>query len=113
MFTPFFTCALVTAISAIVSLGFSVAAVRSETQNAQTMALYACVRSAALGIASIVSFWTGSSQWLLAVAVIMIIVQAGDALIGLRIKDHLKTFGPAATSIINLLALSWLIQSVS
>lgn len=76
------------------------------------MALYACARSSALVIASVVPFWTGSTEWLLAAALIMIVVQAGDVAIGTWMKDRLKTFGPAVTSTDNLLALLWLIQSV-
>jgi len=37
----------------------------------------------------------------------MIIVQAIDALIGIKINDKMKTFGPAITAVINLSALIW------
>lgn len=40
----------------------------------------------------------------------MIIVQALDALVGIKITDRLKTFGPAITAIINLLALIWFVK---
>ena len=53
MTVPFIFCASITAISAIISLGFSIAA-----------ALYACARSMALVIASAVPFLTGSTEWL-------------------------------------------------
>ena len=48
MTLPFIICACITAISAIVSLGFSVAAVLNTDDEANTMALYACARSIAL-----------------------------------------------------------------
>lgn len=35
----------------------------------------------------------------------MTIVQAGDAVIGVRIRDRLKTVGPALTAAANLAAL--------
>jgi hypothetical protein len=42
----------------------------------------------------------------------MIIVQACDAVIGTMIKDRMKTFGPAGTALLNLVAVIWLIQAV-
>ena len=76
------------------------------------MALYACARSMALVIASAVPFQTGSTGWLQAIAWSMIIVQARDAVIDTTIKDRMKTFGPAGTSLLNLVAVIWLIQAV-
>jgi len=42
----------------------------------------------------------------------MIIVQACDAVIGGMIKDPMKTYGPAGTALLNLVAVIWLIQAV-
>lgn len=112
MLTPFIVCALVTAVSAIVSFGFSMAAVANETARARTMALYGCARSTALVVASAVPFFTDWTEWLEAIAWIMILVQGGDAVIGATIDDRMKTFGPAGMSLANLLALLWLIQSI-
>jgi hypothetical protein len=112
MTLPFIFCASVTAISAIISLGFSITAALGATNAARTMALYACARSTALVIASAVPFLTGSSGWLQAVAWSMIIVQACDAVIGGTIKDPMKTYGPAGTALLNLVAVIWLIQAV-
>jgi hypothetical protein len=112
MTLPFIVCASITAISAIISLGFSMAAALGASNTARTMALYACARSTALVIASAVPFCTGSTGWLQAVAWSMIIVQAGDAVIGGTIKDPMKTYGPAGTALLNLVAVIWLIQAV-
>jgi hypothetical protein len=112
MTLPFIVCASITAISAIISLGFSMAAALGASNTARTMALYACARSTALVIASAVPFFTGSTGWLQAVAWSMIIVQAGDAVIGGTIKDPMKTYGPAGTALLNLVAVIWLIQAV-
>jgi hypothetical protein len=49
--------------------------------------------------ASIIPFLNGSLQWLEAVAIGMIIVQACDAAIGVTIQDRMKTFGRGGTSI--------------
>jgi|GEM_PF-2500503 hypothetical protein len=64
MTAPFILCALVTAISAIISLGFSIAAALGATDTARTMALYACARSMALMIVSAVPFLSGSIEWI-------------------------------------------------
>jgi len=112
MTLPFIVCASVTAISAIISLGFSIAAALGATGAARTIAFYACARSGALMIASAVPFLTGSVGWLQAMAWSMIIVQAGDALIGVTINDPMKTYGPAGTALLNLVAVIWLIQAV-
>ena len=109
MTTPFIVCAAITAVSAIMSLGFSVAAALSATDHARTMALYASARSLALALASVVPFLTGSIPWLLAVACCMIVVQACDAAIGATIKDRMKTLGPAGTALVNLAAVFWLL----
>jgi hypothetical protein len=58
-----------------------------------------------------VPFLSGSVGWLLAVAWSMIIVQALDAVVGMTVKDNVKTFGPAGTAFLNLAAVIWLIQS--
>jgi hypothetical protein len=63
----------------------------------------------ALVVAGAVPFLTGSTQWLQAVALSMIIVQACDTVIGLTIKDRMKTFGPAGIALLNLAALIWLV----
>jgi len=107
---PFLICATVTAISAIVSLGFSIIAFRSGSGEARTLALYASARSLALVVVSVAAFPVGATAWLEAVACCMIVVQACDAAIGVTIKDRLKTFGPAATALLNLAALVWLLS---
>jgi hypothetical protein len=108
MSMSFIFCALITAVSAVISLGFSIAATFNTANEVRNMALYACARSAALVLASAVPFFTGSSSWLQAIACCMIIVQACDAGIGVVIKDRMKTFGPAGTAFLNLAALIWL-----
>ena len=53
----------------------------------------------------------GSTQYLKAVGLAMVVVQAADAIIGITIHDRLKTIGPAITSLVNGLALVWLYAS--
>jgi len=42
----------------------------------------------------------------------MIIVQAGDAVIGKTIKNPMKTYGFAGTVLLNLVAVIWPIQTI-
>ena len=110
--TPaFVACAAVTTISAAVSLSFSVAAVSQTSGQARTMALYASARSFALTLISLVPFATGSTPWLAAVAVGMIIVQFCDAAVGLTIHDRMKTLGPAGTAVANSVVLVWVMAA--
>lgn len=110
--TPaFIACAVVTTISADISLGFSVAAVAPASGQTRTMALYACARSLAFTLISLVPFATGSTPWLAAVAVGMIIVQFCDAGIGVTIHDRVKTLGPAGTALVNLAVLVWVMAA--
>src|SRR5258708_37119716 len=113
MTLPFIVCASITAISAIISLGFSISAAFGATDIARTLALYACARSTALMITSAVPFLTGSNGWLQAMAWSMIIVQACDAVIGGRFKEPRKTYGPAGTAFLDLLGDSLSIRTVS
>jgi len=110
MSMPFLICAAITAISAIISLGFSIASVPNTTGKTRTLAFYTCARSIAFAIISVCPFVNGSMRWLQAAAAGMILVQAFDAVIGVTIKDTMKTFGPAGTAIANLAALVWLMS---
>jgi hypothetical protein len=110
MSIPFLFCALITAVSAVISLGFSVAAAFNTANEVRDMALYTCARSVALVLISAVPFFTGSTPWLQAIACSMIIVQVCDAAIGVVIKDRMKTFGPAGIALLNLAAVIWLLS---
>jgi hypothetical protein len=104
---PFVLCATVTVVSALVSLGFSLASTRTPVQAQRSLGLYASARSFALLLASVAAFWAGSVPWLQMAAGCLIVVQACDAAIGATIGDRMKTLGPLATAIFNLVALVW------
>jgi hypothetical protein len=108
MTVPFLLCASITTVSALISLGFSIAAVVTSTGVTRVAALYVCSRSLPLAIASAIPFYTGSSSWLLAVAFCMTLVQAGDAAIGVIKNNRIETFGPLGTAVLNLIAIIWL-----
>ena len=107
---PFLACAAITAISAVISLGFSVAAVRSSVGPARTASLYTAARSVALATIGVAPLATGAAHWLYPAAVAMIVVQGCDGVVGVTIVDRTKTFGPAGTALANLIALLWFLS---
>jgi len=109
MSAAFWVCASVTAISSYVSLGYSIAGLRGATAETRVGFAYALARSVALAVAATVALFVGSSDYLVAVAVAMVIVQAADAVVGARFGDRVTTYGPAATAAANAAALVWLL----
>lgn len=105
----FWVCAVVTFGSTLPGLGFSVVAIRSGEGEARTNAYYGFARCLALMIASAVVFINRSAAWLQAVALAMIIVQTIDAVIGAKLRDKSKTYGPATIAVINLATLIWFV----
>ena len=88
--TAFWICAGVTAASALVSLGFSVAAALSARHQARTGAAYVLPRSVALAAVSLVPLISQTRSSLLTIALAMTIVQALDTVVGrLRRFDQL------------------------
>ncbi|MGI8576656.1 MAG: hypothetical protein ACR2KG_01800 [Nocardioidaceae bacterium] len=110
MTVAYWVCALVTLASALTSLGFSLKALTSTHNKSRTNAMYAAVRSAALAFAAVVPLFMESRSWLEAIAIAMIFVQSLDTVIGLKMRDALKTYGPAATALTNLAVLVWLMS---
>ncbi|MBC6307973.1 hypothetical protein HCJ66_00270 [Listeria sp. FSL L7-1582] len=101
----FYFCAAMTFISAAVSFGFSIDAYRSATTETLSNAMYAVSRSLALLIATTVPFFYHVDAYLCAVAMAMILVQLFDGIIGIRIKNTLKTVGPFCTAFANVVCL--------
>ena len=111
--TALWICAGVTAASALVSLGFSTAAVLSVRHQARTNAnaMYVLSRSVALAAVSLVPLISQTRSSLLTIALAMVIVQALDAVVGGIVRDRMKTFGPASLGAVNLVALVWFLVS--
>ena len=108
--TAFWVCSIITALSAFVGLGYSIATVGWSPAPQQVPAMYAFARSLALAAAAVAALLTRSVAFAEAIAFTMIIVQAADAVIGVRLHERMRTFGPAATSLANAIALVWLMQ---
>jgi hypothetical protein len=72
--------------------------------------MYALSRSVALVAAVLVPIFSQTRSSLLTIALAMVIVQTLDAVVGARIHDRLKTFGPASLAAVNLVALVWFLS---
>lgn len=107
----FWVCTVITAISSVVSFGYSVAGLRGASGVRQAGSLYAFSRSLALLAASVVALFVGAVPFTAAVAIAMVTVQAADAVVGVLVRDRFKTVGPAATAVVNLAAMAWMLAS--
>lgn len=104
-------CAVVTAVSAFVSLGFALAALRGASGAQLTASRYALVRSLALLVVAVVASLSGRAEFVVLAGIAMTLVQAGDGVVGLGLKDRAKTWGPFLTAALNAAALLWAIGS--
>jgi hypothetical protein len=104
--TAYWVCFGITIASALVSLGFSIAALRAPSGG--IYARYAASRSAGLVVGIAVAVTIGSPAAVFVVAIVMTVVQAGDAVIGILDRDRMKTIGPAVFAVLNLAAAIWL-----
>ena len=105
----FWTCTIITTISALVSAGFSVAGLLAPS-GSDSFARYAASRSIALLIAVLFSLGVRSREGIAALALVMSVVQGFDGIIGLLAHDPAKTYGPFAFALTNLVALVWLLR---
>lgn len=100
-------CSAVTIVSALVGLGFSTAGLRTATAAARVPSEYAWARSASLAVLAVIAPFTGDPRFIAAAATAMIGVQALDCLVGVRIGDPARAWGPLAIAAINAAALVW------
>ena len=106
----FWTCAIVTTVSALVSASFSVVGLLGPSSSG-SFERYAASRSIALLIAVLCCIGFRSRDAIAAMALVMSLVQGFDGLIGVLAHDPTKTYGPFAFALINFAALVWLLSS--
>src|SRR5258708_39098582 len=107
MIRRFWTCAMVTTVSALVSAGFSVAGLLGPAGSG-SFERYAASRSIALLIAVLCCIGFRSRDALAAMALVMSLVQGFDGLMGILSHDPAKTYGPFAFAIVNFAVLACL-----
>ncbi|MBZ9750766.1 hypothetical protein K7W42_07815 [Deinococcus sp. HMF7604] len=91
--------AVMTAVNALTSLGFSLVALNSVGE-AQVNAEYAVSRSLSLALLAVALFVWRSRPALILLALVMTGVQLGDTIIGILIHDPMKTFGPLLLAVL-------------
>ena len=106
----FWVCAIITAVSAIVSASFAVAGVfRSSPPD--TYALYAASRSISLPLVVLGCLWFRSRAGIVAMALTMGLVQLFDGVIGVLSHDANKTYGPLVLAIAAFVSAAKLLRS--
>lgn len=94
MTSLYYAVAAVTWISAVLGLVYALWAVRKSSGPARTSALCTLARGLALTVLAGAPFVYGSPALLMAVTGAMLLVQGGDALIGLAGKSLPRALGP-------------------
>jgi hypothetical protein len=108
--SAFWICGIITTASALVSAGFSFAALFGPS-GADILGRYAASRSIALPIAVLCCIGLRSRNAVAALALVMSLVQGFDGVIGLLAHDPVKTYGPFVFALVNFAALVWLLRS--
>lgn len=108
----FWVCAVVTAVSAMVSAAFSVAGLFGSSPH-DPYALYAASRSIALPLVVLACLWFRSRSGMVAMAFTMGLVQLFDAVIGLLSHEASKTYGPLVLAIAAFVSAAYLLRSTS
>ena len=109
MTVQFWTCALITLISAGISAGFSLAGLVGPDRG-DRYARYATSRSVALLLTALVAIGVRSNPATALLGIAMTIVQAIDGAIGALGHDPMRTYGPLAIALVNALAVAWLLR---
>jgi hypothetical protein len=105
----FWSCALVTLLSAGVSAGFSLVGLLGEGSR-DGFARYAASRSIGLLVTVLIAIGARSRAAIAFLGIAMTSVQAFDGLIGALAHDPSKTYGPFAFAVLNALAVGWLLR---
>jgi hypothetical protein len=107
MTVQFWTCAIITLLSAGISAGFSLAGLADRSDRS---ARYAASRSIALLLAVLIAIAVHATLAVAFLGIAMTIVQAVDGVIGALDRDPGRTYGPFALSVLNALAVVWLLR---
>ena len=104
MISRFWTCAILTILSAALSAYYSIALLFAAVDS-DGSEIYAASRSIALLIAILLFTVLRSRPGIIALALVMILIQAFDGAIGVLAREPATTYGPFALALINVAAL--------
>lgn len=108
----FWLCALISLLNAFTSTYFSIATLPASGQ-AHVTGLYGVNRSLTLALVTLLVVGLRSQAGLLVMALLLVVIQAGDTVIGVLIHDPVKTYGPALLAVLTLAGLVGLFRSTS
>ena len=86
--------AYTTLISAALGVCFSTVAIMAEKENSRINALYMFARSFSLTCIALIPVCTHAPKTLIVVTMALLIVQVIDGIIGILIKNRMRTVGP-------------------
>jgi hypothetical protein len=104
----FWPCAIITAMSALVSASYSIAALLGGGKG-DLFAMYAS-RSISLLLVVPVTIWFRSRFGLAVIALTMALVQLFDTVVGVHIHDAGKTYGPLAFALATFASIAALLR---
>jgi hypothetical protein len=107
MTKSFWSCAVMTLLSAGVSAGFSLVGL-FDRGSGDSFSGYAASRSVALLLAVVIAICVRSRMALAVLGIAMAIVQAFDGVIGELAHDPSKTYGPFSFAVLNAIVVIWL-----
>jgi len=105
----FWSCALLTLLSAAVSAGFSLNGLFGSGHS-DSFARYAASRSLALLLTVLIAICVRSYSGIAFLGITATVVQAFDGVIGALADNPAKTYGPFAFAVLNALAVAWLLR---
>jgi hypothetical protein len=106
----FWICAVIAAISAMVSASFSVAGLLGQGIH-DTFAMYAASRSLAIPLVVLIFLGFRSRGGIAAMGLTMSLIQSFDAVIGVLSHDASKTYGPLFLALIGFVSVAFLLRS--
>ena len=105
----FWSCALLTLLSAGVSAGFSLNGLFGSGRS-DAFAHYAASRSVALLLTVLIAICVRSYSGIAFLGITATVMQAFDGVIGALVHDPSKTYGPFAFAVLNAVAVGWLLR---
>lgn len=98
-------CATLTLISALLGVGFAVKSVRTGERACRINGAYTLARSLALAVLALLPYLIRSRGSLMVATGTMLVVQTADALVGVWIRDRMRTVGPGIMALCHLACL--------
>lgn len=104
----YYLVAIITLVSAVLGVAFSINAVGKETDARRTSALYMLARSLALMIVAIIPICYETKNILVIITIAMLIVQIVDCFVGIYIKHRMRIIGPFIMAVAHIICLGLL-----